>query len=116
MLCTGFEASGLKEIEEVALFRSVACKHMHSAMLGGSLVVTMRNMTNPIFVLEARNVEREVLRGGVAVDVTVPLGMDPLLEILKVFGKDAGVGEDLGDIVEHRCVAVSGGGGSVEYG
>ena len=50
--------------------------------------------------------EREVLRGGVAVDVIVPLGMGPLLEILKVFGKDTGVGEDLGDIVEHRCIAV----------
>ena len=105
MLCAGFKASGLKEIGEVAFFRSMASKHVHRAMLGDSLVATVGNIVDPIFVLEARYVKREIFGGGVAVDVVVPLGMGPLLEIL-VFGKDAGVGEDLGNMGEHGCVAV----------
>ena len=32
--------------------------------------------------------------------------MGPLLKILEVLGKDASVGENLGDIVQHRGIAV----------
>ena len=56
---------------------------MHRAVLGVSLVATMWDVVHSVFVLEARDVEGEIFRGGVAVDVV----------------------EDPGDIVERGCVA-----------
>ena len=73
VLCTGFEAPGLEEIQKVAFFRGMACKHMHRAVLGVCPVATMWDAVNSVFVLEAGDVEGEICRGSVAVDVVVPV-------------------------------------------
>ena len=75
----------------------MACEHTHSAMLGGSLVATMRNVVDSICPGGEGFREKSTWWRYISIGVIVPLGMGPLLEILKVLGKDASVGEDLGD-------------------
>ena len=80
----------------------MACKRMHGAMLGVSLAATTRNVVDTIFVLEARDIEGKVLRGGIHWrHCPSRTAQDP-----EVLGKNASVGENLGDIAQRGCIAV----------